>query len=347
MALAQSHAATSEALWYDQIQPAYNELGLPNYETDDGELIPGIYTELPNPVYHSLPAISSSGLKKFSKSPAHFYREYLSSVSRARTKAQLRTFDAGTYGHELVLEPEGFYDRYYRGLIEAQMDDDVLITANALKNELLELGAPHSGSKADLAKRLHQLDPSKKIFSLMVEELAAENEGKTLIDGLVWDDAHRIQQSVYQNIDAPHLLTDGYPELSVIARCPLTGLLLKCRFDYIQRSAVASDVKTTRDASANGFRKQIEQLGYHLQEAFYTHVANAAQIPVEDFWFIAVEYLEADICEVYEINPDGKRKARSQCLQLLDEFKAVSDDNDWYGYNKDRKAKTLELSRWA
>ncbi|MBD1389417.1 PD-(D/E)XK nuclease-like domain-containing protein [Neiella sp. HB171785] len=333
--------------WLDCIQPGYDELGQPNFMTPTGDLVTGIFVDIPNEVYHSLPALSSSGLKKFRVSPAHYYREYMSDIERKRTTVQQRTLDAGTYGHELVLEPDGFYDRYYRGIVESQMEKGVLFTADDLKKELIELGAPHSGKKDELAKRLLKLAPEKKIFTVMQEELAKANPDKQLIDGVVWDDAHRIMDSVYKSVDAPVLLEDGFSELTVIATCPMTGLILKCRFDRLRRDAVASDVKTTMDASPEGFRRQIEKLGYHLQEAFYTHVARAAGIPIEHFWFIAVEYQQADICEVYEIGPKGKQKSMFQFLQHLNEFKAVSEDEDWYGYSKDRTAKTIELSRWA
>mgnify|MGYP003659452477 CR=1 FL=1 len=100
--------------WVNFAKPAYLPNGDPTYLDKSGELIEGIYTEMPNDVYHALDALSSSGLKTFFVCPAKYKRDYLSNITRKRTNAQMRTFDAGTYGHELCLEPHGFYERYFR-----------------------------------------------------------------------------------------------------------------------------------------------------------------------------------------------------------------------------------------
>ena len=128
--------------WVEQASPSYVN-GVPTYLDAQGELIEGIYLDMPNDVYHALPALSSSKLKKFIDSPAHYYREYLSSITRKRTTAMQNTFDAGTHAHTLVLEPEGYYERYFRDVMPIDYPD-ALHTAVQIEAALVKLGLKKS-----------------------------------------------------------------------------------------------------------------------------------------------------------------------------------------------------------
>ena len=87
------------------VMKAYDSSGQPTWLDSNGELIEGIYIGMENEVYHALPAYSSSQIKLFiKKSPAHFYRKYISDIDRTRTVNHVsqRTLDAGTYGHRYL-----------------------------------------------------------------------------------------------------------------------------------------------------------------------------------------------------------------------------------------------------
>lgn len=121
------------------ITPAYDTAGNANFFDSNGDLVAGIYADMPNEVYHSLPATSSSQVKKYAKSPAHYKRAYVDKIDRKRTtKTTERTYDAGTYSHELILEPEGFYDRYFR-LLNPSEHENSLHTTDELREKCKEL----------------------------------------------------------------------------------------------------------------------------------------------------------------------------------------------------------------
>lgn len=85
------------------------------------------------------------------------------------------------------------------------------------------------------------------------------------------------------------MLTGGEAEYSYYSKCPETGLELKCRPDYVNQGALI-DLKTTLDASLEGFTRQAGNLYYHLQAAYYLDVYNAANgTNVNEFFFVAVE----------------------------------------------------------
>ena len=60
---------------------------------------PGVFDDMPNDEYHQLAALSSSGIKKLLRSPAHYL------VERTRASAPSDAMRIGTAVHTLVLEP--------------------------------------------------------------------------------------------------------------------------------------------------------------------------------------------------------------------------------------------------
>ena len=59
--------------WVDKALPAYDAAGKPNFLDDEGDIVEGIFLDLPNDVYHSLNALSSSAVNKFMESPASYW----------------------------------------------------------------------------------------------------------------------------------------------------------------------------------------------------------------------------------------------------------------------------------
>lgn len=379
--------------WYEYAKPAYNSNGEPNFLDAAGELVEGVFLDMPNDVYHSLSALSSTGLKTFVASPAKYYRDYLSGISRKRTLAQKRTLDAGTYGHELCLEPDGFYDRYFRDCVQSDFPDalstvDQIEAALAAHNlpakegkpeklerlkrvapekdvsqlktiadieaALAEAGAQKSESKLDKAIRLTAACPDVLVYDLIFEEHRLKHGerkevvcpdtgevtitygGKKPIDGIVWDDAHRVQNSVRNHAEANMHLSFGLPEVAIIARCPITGMMLKVKFDWLRFDDDAVDVKTSaQSVKPEDFRRQIINLHYDIQQAFYCYVASILSINIGKFTFVAVEYGAADICQPYTVSHQRVVKANNTMYAALDDFKNCLKTGKWYGYSKE------------
>lgn len=373
-------AEVNSTLPFD-LKPAYDANGKPNFKNKKGELIPGVYSNLENEVYHSLDAISSSKIKKYAKSPAHYKRAYVDKINRTRlTKQTERTLDAGTYGHELVLEPEGFYKRYFRLLNPADHTDGYLHTIDELKQRCKDLGLITSGTKSALVDRILMAEPACKIFDAMQLQHITRNAGKdavdrayevqkrstgrpSLIDSLkddavkpyikkspidpiVWDDAHRICKTIREHEFADIILQDGFAEVSVIAKCPETSMFLKVRFDWLSFNGVPADVKTTRSANPIMAAYQFADLGYDLQAYMYSYVGRLAGIPCPKnvFPFIACEYAEADICEVFELSDDDWEIAEVNFHNHIINLKQSIENDYWPGYTNNRSS-ILNLPR--
>ncbi|PTC00324.1 hypothetical protein C9975_08140 [Thalassospira xiamenensis] len=333
--------------WKQRAVECFDAQGKPNYLDSNGQLKDGIYLNMPNDLYHSLPALSSSGLKKFSKSPAHYFREYLSDICDKRTATQRKSFDAGSYSHELVLEPEGFYDRYFREVMESDYPRAIK-TAEELRIALSERGLKTTGTKDVLANRLKEADPSAEILDVIVAEnrnrqgVATQQTidgvmetlygGKLEIRGDIWEKAHRAEKTVRRHPQANTMFSNGLPEITFIARCPDTGLMLKCKFDWLRFDDDAVDLKTSQSAEPSEFNRFIRTYRYDLQESFYTYVASLLGVYLRDFIFVAVEFEQADICQPFRLTEKRKSYAKRDFDQLIQQFKKCKEEDYWPGY---------------
>lgn len=343
--------------WKDRALPAYDENGEPNYFDGNGELIEGIYLDLPNDIYHALPALSSSKLKDFIKSPALYYRNYLSGIGRKRTQAMKNTFDAGTHGHTLILEPQGYYSMFFRDLMPSDLPDAIHTVAE-IEAELVKLGLKKSGSKAEKAERLYKAQNEIKIFDIErrnhlesfgeAEVKIIEGEevttygGKVPVDGMVWDDAHRVQKTTREHTEADAYFQNGLPEVAMIARCPNTGLMLKVKFDWLRFDDVAVDMKTTLSTKPDKFLRQINDLHYDVQQEFYKYVAHLLDIPVYEFVFVATEYVNMDACQPYVLSSKREKIAYSKVQNGLSQLKACQKNEKWFGWVEDDCTLLLE-----
>mgnify|MGYP006087934373 CR=1 FL=1 len=324
------------------VTPAYDDNGIPNFLDDSGELVEGIYSGLENKKYHALPALSSSALKTFSVSPAHYFRSYLSDVDRKRSIAQERTFETGDLSHRLVLEPDGFYDEFAQELNPLD-HPKALKTISDLTEKCCELGLKKSGKKSELIDRLidHQPNLALSIWECISRVHINKNIGKSLVDPIVWEDAHRCVATTRANPLANELLTEGFPELTVLAKCQNTGLWLKARPDWLRFDEVVVDYKTTRNASPRGFAKQAKELNYALQQEFYVYVLSLVGIVVKGFHFVANEYIQADITECYTLDGEWIGTARTEMNSLITEFDQCKTNDTWYGYDGNNTLKEI------
>lgn len=376
--------------WVNKAVDAFSLSGKPNFFDDAGELIEGIYLGMPNDVYHSLPALSSTGAKKFIESPAIYYREYLSDIDRKRTNAQRNTFDTGSFTHELCLEPEGFNDRYFRDVLATDFPD-ALSTTEQIEAALTEHGLPakegkaeklerlmrlvpnidvstiktiadidaeltkhdisKTESKLDKAYRLIAVAPQVQIFDIIFQQNRIKHGaptestfngesvtlygGKMPIDGLVWNDAHRARNTLMAHSQARQALMNGLPEVAMIARCPITNLLLKVKFDWLTFEDDSADVKTTLATKPEKFIKQMRDLHYNVQQAFYCYVASLLGINIRKFTFLAVEYINADICQPYFLSKRSVAKANSMLMTALNQFVVCKKTNRWFGWSEE------------
>ena len=108
----------------------------------------------------------------------------------------------------------------------------------------------------------------------------------------------------------------------------IEGVRCKCRPDFIS-DAFMMDVKTTRDASADGFGKQAWNLGYHIQEAFYRLAVGGNH----RFLFGAVESEYPHLVQYHESPDELIQYACDDIYGALFRYSECLKTGIWPGYS--------------
>ena len=138
----------------------------------------------------------------------------------------------------------------------------------------------------------------------------------------------------------------GHAEISVFATCSETGLLIKCRFDYLTLCGAAIDLKTTQDSRASEFAKSVYNYRYHVQDAFYRHVYRCATgKELNSFSFLAVEKEAPYFSAVYEIDQDAQEIGKYYALRDLKTASECERSGHWPMPSV--KDEPLQLPSWA
>lgn len=151
---------------------------------------------------------------------------------------------------------------------------------------------------------------------------------------------------IQASVRCPLLDADGWAEISVFATCPETGLLIKCRFDYLTTDGRALDLKTTQDACAAEFAKSVFNYRYHVQDAFYRHVfAAATGTELQSFTFLAIEKEPPLYHAEYELDAEAQEIGRFYAMRDLRTAAACEQSGEWPAPANDNRL--LSLPGWA
>lgn len=281
---------------------------------------PGIYSDIANHDYHKGPGISKSGLDLIHKSPLHYHSAITAANDNQPTAAQA----LGTAFHALVLEPQVFADTYAPEPV----------------------GAPRRPTRIQREAK----KPSPETLEAIDwwDRFEESNAGRTLLDADTWDRLQRMRDSVMGNAAAAALLS-ARPyrvEQSVYWIDAVTGELCRCRPDAWRDDAIAPDLKTTTDASAEGFARHALNFRYHVQAAFYADGIEAATgAPLRAFPFIAAEKDAPYAVAVYVLDPEAIELGRVEYQRDLLRYAECRRSGVWPGYGE--TIQRLSLPRWA
>lgn len=305
------------------------------YLSDD-DCVPGtVIYHHPEHSYRKLPGISSTQVKTFAnQSAAHFHDRYLGEpVIRAESAAMV----LGSLVHCLVLEPDQVERRYTTAVAA---DDEILRTVADIREWLKGHHLSAGGNKSELIDRALQHDPQVKILSVL--EAQQKKGHRKIIKPEVMAQARAMADSVFNNSQAHQLMSRGDAEVSVWGQHDGTGLLTKCRPDWL-REDICVDLKTCSCASPRAFGRTVIEYGYDLQQAHYLNTLCSAGKPVDIFAFIAVESEPPYLSQVYQLDGAADGHATRRWHRIMTRFKECLETNHWPGYTDDVK---LALPNW-
>ena len=143
-----------------------------------------------------------------------------------------------------------------------------------------------------------------------------------------------MSESVKANPDANDVLSaPGYAELSGFVEDPNTGVLMRCRFDWITEDARAVDVKKTQDARPFAFSKSIHLYRYHCQQAMYSHIFDLIEgRTLESYHFLAIEEQPPCANVMYTLDHLAVHHGHTLYRDALTDYAIACESNEWPSY---------------
>lgn len=160
----------------------------------------------------------------------------------------------------------------------------------------------------------------------------AEASGKYVCKTSEYEAAAAMRDGVYRCQAARKLLSGGKAEQTIRWRDPETGVLLKCRPDYLRPDGVVVDIKTFADLSKDSLERQIERMRYHWQSAFYLDGVNTAMGTNSTMFAHLFVDTEAFIARVVVLEDEVLEKAQREIVPLVDSYAECMRSNLWTGY---------------
>lgn len=268
---------------------------------------PGVYPGLSNEEYQAGAGLSVSQVKRLRKSPFHFHALQ---TPTAPPKAPTPGMMNGTLVHCALLEPNEFDSRYVVG--------------------------------PDVSKN------SRDWKTFM-----AERAGLDVITQVQRDAAFAQAAALAALPDIAALMVGGQAEVSAywLEDELEQPVLCRCRPDYVApvafgTGAVLIDVKTTTDASPEGFAKACANFDYHLQADWYCRgYARAAGLDVHGMVFAVVESEFPYAAATYMLSDRALIAARRENQEALQTYMRCRASQSWPGYPQG--IQVIDLPPWA
>jgi hypothetical protein len=267
---------------------------------------PGVYPGIPAEDYHRWDAANYSTLKQFQRSAAHARDILINPPEQSEAMVQ------GQALHDAVLEPELFAKEY--------------------------AVAPDVGDR--------RFKAAKAEWAAFVEESGS----KTVLTLAEWNKIDDMRCSIRNHPIAVKILDDaGYAEYSFVWIDEDSGALCKGRVDWFGRlwgNAVVCDLKSTRDASPQGWPKQIANFQYHVQASFYMDGLNTVAPSKDRTWlWLAVENATPFCSAVYQAEPGMLDEGRRRYKNYLAKWVQCQETGVWAGYPAGLNM--VDIPHWA
>ena len=278
---------------------------------------PCIVRGMPSNVYHSMPALSNSGLKMLLDCPAKYYYKYLSGEYEYKEKP---SFKIGKAAHMYLLEGRKEFEKVY-------------------------WHNPYSEFKKDeLVKKLQELgydDSIKRFLVTDLMEMLLDKEGiKPKAIHLTKSELNQVicmaRNAMADKRTANALSQKGESELSIFWQDEKTGVWLKCRPDFLPYDCKnVPDYKTAESAKPETFYSSFIKYGYHVQAAMYRMGIKAVTgIDVDNFFFLVQEKEPPYISQIFNPDLDGIIAWGEKAIyNAIEKYKECESTGIWNTYS--------------
>ena len=165
-----------------------------------------------------------------------------------------------------------------------------------------------------------------------------EQYGENVLNAKDWDAGHAMKDALYAHPIAREILTgEGVNEVTLVWDDPVTGQRCKGMIDRLttfQGHPAIVDLKTTEDASPEGFSRQVARYNYHVQNAYYCWGAQTI-VPLDTkrrFLWIAIEKAPPYAITVQELGETGVEEGDKLWREWLNRYATAMQKNHWPAY---------------
>lgn len=199
----------------------------------------GIYFNLNEDEYRAEPCLSASSMKTLLVSPKDFWDQSWMNPDRP-VQEMKQHLEFGKAVHSYILEPETFgkYAKEFvapEGCLKTTDDIKAFLNSSAVKFK-------SSLKKQELIDTALEFDPAAPIYENVQKKYYDDNPGKLFLPADDYDKLGVMKKCLDVEVEFMDYFKHGVPEVSIIFPCPVTGIKMKARLDYL--AAHISDLKT-------------------------------------------------------------------------------------------------------
>lgn len=233
----------------------------------------GIYFNMPEHEYHDIPYFSRSFADNMIVDCEDAW--YKSAMNPDREPDEPTSAMAfGTALHSMILEPELFKQLYVKMPTPDDFEGKIILDKNTeLADFLASVGEKKSGTKAELINRAQPyLDPHthviwENVMASFYEDV--QEHGRRILTESDIETLAGIKESLSRRENLPKLFEGGYPEVTIIWQDESTGVMCKCRIDYLKVSEVVELKSFSLKRKKNIYRAMCDEINYERYNMQY------------------------------------------------------------------------------
>lgn len=172
----------------------------------------------------------------------------------------------------------------------------------------------------------------------------AEQKDKIMLKSNDWEMLHAMRASLLSRPLSQLLFKDGAAEEAIFWN--YKGTDFKSKFDYRNpNEKLLIDIKTTIDASPQGFAKEVSKNKYHWQAHLYSKAAASLDGSSYTFIFAAIEKVSPYSVGFYTLSPGDLATAEEEVEKAIDHHNQCCLNNSWPDYGLQITEITLPFQR--
>jgi exodeoxyribonuclease VIII len=268
---------------------------------------------IPEREYHAARgAVSKSHLDKVAHS-LRSYRHWLDSAIESEPIRFIETngrddahFAIGSAFHALVLEPDLYREKVF---VLPDIGNTDTLSGRKLRDDII----------------LSKWTRGQSIITLQEQRIV-----------------YGMRDAIMEHRRVRQALSHGRSEVTIVWVDPETGLPCKVRLDWLnERDNIVLDLKSTRDASRAGFRRDAVNLRYKVQDAFYSRGAEAVGLDTPWFLFAACEKSPPHDYGCWQLSERGRLSGEACYMRELRLLANAITKDHWPSFNEE--AEDVEL----